>query len=296
LSHHHAEEPLRCLAAGWIIRVADRYLRTGSRTLAARVGPIAVITVAPVSEAVRVTIEGSFAELPLALADLHRRLEVDATIRIRHVTTERAAATTTDNDAAVPPFDMLMQGGGFDATRARNTYRRMRTLPDYLGPNLRILLVGLNPSLYSADAGVGFARPGNRFWPAILAAGLLDRDREPRHALVDHGVGMTDLVKRASARAAELDAAEFQKGYQRVHTIVQWLQPKVVCFVGLSGWRSAVDRRAIAGVQPHTIGSSAIYVMPTPSGLNAHATVASLADHFREVQRVADEQRVTTAR
>jgi double-stranded uracil-DNA glycosylase len=230
--------------------------------------------------AIRVTIEASAAELPLALADLHRRLEVGETIRVRHVTSE--------GRAGAPPFAMLMQGGGFDATRARSTYRRIRTLPDYLGPDMRIMLVGLNPSVYSADRGVGFARPGNRFWPAILAAGLVDRDRQPRDALVDHRVGMTDLVKRATARAAELDAAEFRAGYRRVHTLVQWLQPKVVCFVGLSGWRSVVDRHAVAGRQAQTIGSSAVYVMPNPSGLNAHATVESLADHFRDVQRVAD--------
>ena len=230
--------------------------------------------------ATRVTIEGSAAELPLALADLHRRLEVDTTIQIRHV--------TSHGRAGAPPLAMLMQGGGFDATRARSTYRRMRTLPDYLGPNMRIMLVGLNPSVYSADRGVGFARPGNRFWPAILAAGLVDRDREPRHALVDHHIGMTDLVKRATARAAELDATEFRAGYQRVHTLVQWLQPKVVCFVGLSGWRVAVDRRAIAGVQPKTIGASAVYVMPNPSGLNAHDTVASLTDHLRAALALAD--------
>ena len=205
------------------------------------------------------------------------------------------AAANTDDRAGAPPFGMLMQGGGFDATRARNTYRRMRTLPDYLGPKMRIMLVGLNPSVYSADRGVGFARPGNRFWPAILAAGLVDRDREPRHALVEHRIGMTDLVKRATARAAELDVTEFQAGYQRVHTLVRWLQPKVVCFVGLGGWRTAVDRRALAGVQPQTIGSSVVYVMPNPSGLNAHATIASLADHFRAVQRVVDEQRATSA-
>ena len=106
---------------------------------------------------------------------------------------------------------------------------------------------------------------------------------------------MTDLVKRATARAAELDATEFRAGYERVHTLVQWLRPKVVCFVGLSGWRSAVDRHALAGVQPQPIGASAVYVMPNPSGLNAHATVESLADHFREVRRVADEPRTTTA-
>ena len=228
----------------------------------------------------RVTIEGSLTELPLALADLHRRTEVDATIRIRVV--------SQDDEAGAPPLAMLMQGGGFDAASARSTFRRLRTLPDYLGPNMRIMLVGLNPSVYSADVGVGFARPGNRFWPAALASGLVEHDREPRRALVDHGIGMTDLVKRATARAEELDASEFRAGYERVHTLVQWLAPKVVCFVGLSGWRTAVDRRAVAGVQPAAIRSSKVYVMPNPSGLNAHATVASLAEHFREVQRIAD--------
>jgi TDG/mug DNA glycosylase family protein len=235
---------------------------------------------------VRVTIEGSLRELPLALADLHRRLDVDASVRVEHVT----PGDDDGPDPAVPSFGMLMLGGGFDATRARSTYRRMRTLPDYVAPGMRMLLVGLNPSLYAADAGVGFARPGNRFWPAMLAAGLVDRDREPRRTLLEHHIGMTDLVKRATARAEELDGAEFRDGYRRVHALVQWLRPSVVCFVGLGGWRAAVDRRAVAGPQPHEIGSSAVYVMPNPSGLNAHATVESLAAHFRAVDRLADEQ------
>jgi TDG/mug DNA glycosylase family protein len=243
----------------------------------------------------RVKLEGSLTDLPLALAHLHRRLAVGDTVHIEHV--------TNDVDPAAPSRRMLMLGGGFDATRARNTYRRMRTLPDYLGPRMRIMLVGLNPSWYSADAGVGFARPGNRFWPSMLAAGLVDRDRDPRRTLVRHRIGMTDLVKRPSARAEELDADEFRRGYERVHALVRWLRPSVVCFVGLSGWRVAVDRRAVAGLQPEPIGSTAVYVMPNPSGLNAHSTVATLADHLRAVDdiarrraRAARPRRVTNAR
>jgi TDG/mug DNA glycosylase family protein len=227
----------------------------------------------------RVAIDGPLVDAPLGLADLHRRLDVGASVRVDHV--------TNGDETGAPDLRVLMLGGGFDATRARNTYRRLRTLPDYVGPRMRILLVGLNPSWYSADAGVGFARPGNRFWPALLAAGLVDRDREPRRALVKHRIGMTDLVKRPTARAEELDAAEFRDGYERVRTLVCWLRPTVVCFVGLTGWRAAIDRRGAAGPQEEPIGSTMVYVMPNPSGLNAHATVSSLADHFRAVDALA---------
>jgi double-stranded uracil-DNA glycosylase len=226
----------------------------------------------------KVTLEGSVAELPLALADLHRSLEVGRPLRIDIV--------ARDVDSAAPAARMLIHGGGFVATRTRALYRRAHTLPDYIGPGMHILLVGLNPSPYSADVGVGFARPGNRFWPAMLAAGLVDHARDPRAALVEHHIGMTDLVKRATARAAELDADEFRCGHERVSSLVRWLRPTVVCFVGLGGWRAAADPRAVAGVQAQSIGSTTVYVMPNPSGLNAHATVDSLADHFRAVKKL----------
>ena len=228
---------------------------------------------------VNATIEGSIDQAPLALADLHRSLQVGRTVRI-----ERSPHA---DDPAAPAWDRLVLGGGFVATRMSTVYRRAHTLPDYVGPEMRILLVGLNPSPYAADVGVGFARPGNRFWPALLSAKLVDHARDPRRALVDHHIGMTDLVKRATARAAELDAAEFQLGFERVRSLVVWLRPTVACFVGLSGWRAAADRRAVAGRQAQPMGSSIVYVMPNPSGLNAHATVDSLADHFREVHRLA---------
>lgn len=228
----------------------------------------------------KVSIEASPAEVPLALADLHRSLEVGRTVRI--------ARKGPAVDPAAPPWDALVRGGGFVATPTRSVYRREHSLPDYVAASMRILLVGLNPSPYSADVGVGFARPGNRFWPAMLAAGMVECAREPRRMLVEQHLGMTDLVKRATARADELDDNEYRDGHARVTALVEWLRPKVVCFVGLGGWRVAADRRAVAGRQPLPMGSSIVYVMPNTSGLNAHATVDSLADHFREVQQLAD--------
>ena len=228
----------------------------------------------------KLRLEGPAAEVPLALADLHRNLEVGRSVHID-------IAIALEGEANAPTPQALVHGGGFDATRSRAVYRRARTLPDYVGPEMRILLVGLNPSVYSADVGVGFARPGNRFWPAMLAAGLVDEARDPRRTLVEHHIGMTDLVKRATARAAELDASEFRLGHERITALVTWLRPTVVCFVGLGGWRAATDRHAVAGVQAQSIGSTIVYVMPNPSGLNAHATVDSLADHFRVVNELA---------
>jgi TDG/mug DNA glycosylase family protein len=160
---------------------------------------------------------------------------------------------------------------------------RLRTLPDTVGPGMRVLLVGLNPSPFAADAGIGFARPGNRFWPAALAAGLVTRDRDPRHALLAHGVGMTDLVKRTTVRADEITVGEYRAGAERVEALVEWLAPAAVCFVGLSGYRIVVDRSATTGWQLQSFGGRPVYVMPNPSGLNAHAPPAVLAEHLREL-------------
>ena len=239
-----------------------------------------VITVPKVPAPVK-TIEAAGGELPLALADLHRSIEVGRAVRIER--------TTPVDAPSAPSWEAIIHGGGFVTTRSRGVYQRARTLPDYVGPAMQLLLVGLNPSPYAADAGVGFARPGNRFWPAMVAAGMIDHAhaRDPRRLLVDHHIGMTDLVKRTTARASEVDDVEFRQGHDRVTSLVNWLQPTVVCFVGLGGWRVATDRRAVAGLQPQPMGSAIVYVMPNPSGLNAHATVGSLADHFREVLRLA---------
>jgi TDG/mug DNA glycosylase family protein len=146
---------------------------------------------------------------------------------------------------------------------------------------MRLLVVGLNPSVYSADVGHGFARPGNRFWPAALAAGIVTKAHDPRDALRVDGVGMTDLVKRATPRADQLTRDEYRAGTARVERLVAWLEPQAVCFVGLAGYRDAVDRNARSGWQPQPFGGRPAYVMPSTSGLNARVPPAELADHLR---------------
>ncbi len=156
---------------------------------------------------------------------------------------------------------------------------RARTLADSVAPDLRLLVCGVNPSLYSADAGVGYARPGNRFWPAALAAGVATVDRDPVAALAG-GLGMTDFAKRATRTAAEVTREEYLAGFARVTRLVEWLRPGAVCFVGLSGWRTVVDRHAVAGLQPSAIGGRPAYVMPSTSGLNARTPLPELVDHL----------------
>ncbi|HUY64600.1 MAG TPA: methyltransferase domain-containing protein [Acidimicrobiales bacterium] len=234
--------------------------------------------------------------LPLALAELHRVLEVGAPIDVQVLQGEYEGHALPADDvggrffAAWKPEALLdvFAGAGFDVVAlqdeddvVRVRAVRLRTLADVVGPSMKLLVVGLNPSLYAADVGVGFARPGNRFWPAALAAGLASRDRDPVHALVHHGLGMTDLVKRATRRASELTPAEYRQGLARVERLVRWLHPGVLCMVGLSGWRAAVDRLAQPGVQPGDVAGRPVYVMPSTSGANAHARADELADHLR---------------
>lgn len=221
-------------------------------------------------------------ELPLALATVHAAIPVGGAFDASFAQWEPGALR-----------DVLV-GGGFtvdSVTPARGRLRvratRARTLPDFVAADLRIFVVGLNPSLYSADVGVGFARPGNRFWPAALAAGLVTTARDPWHTVRVDRVGMTDLVKRPSVGAAELTPAEYRDGLARVERLAGWLRPGVVCFLGLAGWRAAADRKAVAGEQARDLGGVPVYVMPNPSGLNAHDTVGSLADHLRAAMRLA---------
>jgi double-stranded uracil-DNA glycosylase len=235
--------------------------------------------------------------LPLALARLHDAMQVGAPLWVS------MAVPSADDDFPGRLFERwdlaeacrLLTGAGFAVDRAdvdgdspRLGGVRLRTLPDIVGPGMRVLVCGLNPSLYSADRGLGFARPGNRFWPAALAAGLVTRDRDPWHALAAHGVGFTDLVKRATTRADELTADEYRDGVARVRWLVGLLRPAVVCMVGLTGWRAAVDRRAVAGPQAEGLGGVPVYVMPNTSGVNAHAQVADLAGHLAAAARLGD--------
>jgi TDG/mug DNA glycosylase family protein len=249
--------------------------------------------------------------LPVVLAGLHRALAVGGVLDLTVFAGDGEDRTGADDDFPgrrftwwrPGPLADLLEGGGFavdavtpgaDADAAPAGGRlaaraiRARTLPDTVGPGMRLLVCGLNPSLYAADAGIGFARPGNRFWPAALAAGIVTADRDPDRALADHGVGMTDIVKRATVAAAELTREEYVAGLARVERLVTWLRPGAVCFVGLAGWRAAVDRRAVAGVQPAGLGGVPVYVMPSTSGLNARTPLSDLADHLRAAARLAD--------
>jgi TDG/mug DNA glycosylase family protein len=149
-------------------------------------------------------------------------------------------------------------------------------------------MCGLNPSLHAVEAGIGYVTSGNRFWPAMLAAGLVERDRDWEHALRVHRIGMTDLVARATPRAAEISAAEFRAGFAELEAKCERYQPGAVCFVGLVGWRAAVDRSAVAGVQERTVGGRPAYVMPSTSGLNAATPLSVLVDHLLAAAALAD--------
>ncbi|MEY2570690.1 MAG: double-stranded uracil-DNA glycosylase [Acidimicrobiaceae bacterium] len=235
--------------------------------------------------------------VPLAMADLHGAMQVDGQLSLQVFAGEGEGRDVfVDDDFpgrffstwAVDHLGDVVRGAGFviddlqttgDAITVHAT--RARTLPDLVRPGLRLVLCGLNPSLHAADAGVGFVSPSNRFWPAARAAGILTNDRDPWHAVREHGVGFTDLVKRASVGAAEVKVAEYRDGFARVERLVAWLEPRAICFVGLAGYRAAVDKKAVVGWQARTVGGRPAYVMPNPSGLNARATVDILAAHLR---------------
>jgi TDG/mug DNA glycosylase family protein len=233
--------------------------------------------------------------LPLALARLHWAMAVGAPLAISGLAGEGEGERWPNDDfpgrfyTLWQPDELagLLAGAGFDVDevsldgeRVWAGARRARTLPDTVGAGLRALVCGLNPSVVAADAGYGFAGPTNRFWKAAVAAGLVSRPRDPLACLVHDRVGMTDLVKRATPNAAVLSREEYQAGADRVRRLVEWLRPAVVLFVGLAGWRAAVDRSATAGLQTQPFAGVPAYVMPSTSGLNAHTSVAELTAHM----------------
>ena len=161
-------------------------------------------------------------------------------------------------------------------------------VPDLIGPGLRLLFVGINPSIMSAETGFHFAHPVNRFYPALRGAGILPADAltpaQAAPALVERGVGITNLVSRASARADELDDDELRAGRIRLERFVAEHRPRVVAVAGITAYRTAFgERRARLGRQDSSLGDAELWVVPNPSGLNAHATIATLAEAYREV-------------
>lgn len=253
-------------------------------------------------------------QLPMALAGLHRVLAVGGVLDMTVFAGDGVEVTREEDDFPGRLFTLwrpealrrLLIGAGFeiaslevhdrgsDYPRLTLLAQRSRTLADTVGPGMQMLICGLNPSLYAADAGVGFARPGNRFWPAAQAAGLVTADRDADAVLRRDGVGMTDLVKRATVAASELTVDEYRKGLDRVEHMVRWLRPRVVCFVGLAGWRAAVDRAAQPGVQPADLGGAPVYVMPSTSGLNARTSLAELTEHLRNAYHLVPNSKDRT--
>ena len=231
-------------------------------------------------------------DLPRALARLHWALAPGAPVALSMLGTDDPTKGKDDFPGRMfshPSGEMmrdLLVGAGFEDVTIETgdvlwaCGRRARSLPDTVGPDLRLLVCGLNPSLVAADAGFGFAGATNRFWPAALEAGIVTKARDPLHALRVDRVGMTDFVKRATPRASEVTTDEFREGGARVQRLVEWLRPRAVLVVGLAGWRAAVDAKAAPGWQPGT-AATPVYVMPSTSGLNARVRIDDLVAHMR---------------
>ena len=170
------------------------------------------------------------------------------------------------------------------------------SVPDLVGPGLKLLFVGINPGLWTAAAQTHFAHPGNRFYPALRLAGIVDREisradgmtDDDRAYLISRGIGNTNLVNRATARADELSPEELRAGGLRLESFVAEHRPAVVAIAGITAYRTAFGRpKAKLGEQPEAIGDAQLWVVPNPSGLNAHATIATLAQAYAEPARAA---------
>jgi TDG/mug DNA glycosylase family protein len=169
-------------------------------------------------------------------------------------------------------------------------------VPDLVGPGLRLLFVGINPGLWTAATQTHFAHPGNRFYPALFAAGIIDApiDRgvgmtdDERRSLIARGLGITNIVHRATAKASELTTEELRAGGVELRAFVRARRPAVVAVAGITAYRAAFSSpKAMMGEQPERLEGARLFVVPNPSGLNAHETTASLAAAYREAALAA---------
>ncbi|MFE0020089.1 G/U mismatch-specific DNA glycosylase [Amycolatopsis sp. NPDC059021] len=162
------------------------------------------------------------------------------------------------------------------------------TIPDVLAPDLDVLFCGINPGLYSGALGLHFARPGNRFWPALQLGGFTPRRFDPseQDELLKLGIGITNVVARTTARADELTADEFREGGEILTAKVLEFRPRWLAVVGITAYRAAFgDPKARVGRQDRRIGEANVWVLPNPSGLNAHWTQAALGEEFAALRR-----------
>ncbi|GAB3155819.1 G/U mismatch-specific DNA glycosylase [Microbispora hainanensis] len=177
-------------------------------------------------------------------------------------------------------------------TKADLEAARNATIDDVLGPELDVLFCGINPSLYSAATGHHFARPGNRFWPVLHLSGLVPRRLAPseQHLLPSYGLGITNIVARATARADELTPDELREGGARLARLVAEVRPRVLAIAGVSAYRVAFARPAARiGPQEETVGGTALWVLPNPSGLNAHFDLDRLTAEYVRLRRATPD-------
>ena len=169
-------------------------------------------------------------------------------------------------------------------------------LPTAPQEQLRLLFVGINPGLWTAATQTHFAHPGNRFYPALLLGGVITEPVDPANGMSDadrammrrRGIGISNVVHRATAKASELGSEELRAGGVALTALVAREQPKVVAIAGIMAYRTAFGRpKAVPGRQPEDLAGAELWVVPNPSGLNAHETVASLAAAYREVAEAA---------
>jgi len=164
------------------------------------------------------------------------------------------------------------------------------TLPDLVAPGLRVLFCGINPGLYTAAIGHHFGRPGNRFWKVLHLAGFTERQLSPfeERRLLDAGLGVTNIVPRATAAAAELSGEELRAGVRRVERLVCEQRPRVVAFLGMQAYRMAVGRpRAAMGRQAERLCEAVVWLLPNPSGLQAHYQLDAMVELYGELRRFA---------
>jgi TDG/mug DNA glycosylase family protein len=170
------------------------------------------------------------------------------------------------------------------------------TVPDLIGPGIRLLFVGINPGLWTAATQTHFAYPGNRFYPALLEAEIIERpiDRgigmsdDDRRYMIDRGIGITNVAHRATAKASQLTADELRVGGEQLRAFVRAHQPTVVAIAGITAYRTAFGHpKATMGEQPDGFEGSRLFVVPNPSGLNAHETVSTLAEAYAAAARAA---------
>ncbi|MFE4820033.1 G/U mismatch-specific DNA glycosylase [Streptomyces sp. NPDC056704] len=169
---------------------------------------------------------------------------------------------------------------------------RDRLVPDVVRDGLKVLFCGINPGLMTAATGHHFARPGNRFWPVLHRSGFTPRLMKPSEQgeLPSYGLGITNVVARATARADELSAQEYREGGRLLSAKVERLRPGWLAVVGVTAYRAAFeDRKAVIGPQERTIGDTRVWVLPNPSGLNAHWTAATMAEEFGRLRVAAAE-------